>query len=230
MDELIHTIPKGKRLYNQLAKPLFINAPKLEKDISLIILDGIKNDFKIKSLKAKFGLKSSSLEHYGEREAAIINRLSESYLRIAICEELGISNIFSDDVLLDTVKTKSNCPDITQLYCNGEIGLEEVLLLKKTPGFEVFRDWLTGQVEIANDNDMNEIIYDFINEVECKTKGIGSKFPVKVLRWAVSILVGIKCPPAFGIVQSAFDSLFIDYFLEQKSPKLFLDDYYKIVK
>ena len=43
-NELIHTIPKEKTQYSHLAKPLFDNFHMLKRDISSIVLDGIKND------------------------------------------------------------------------------------------------------------------------------------------------------------------------------------------
>jgi hypothetical protein len=237
--------------YYDLAQPLYNTMMTLKKDFDKQIVKGIENDFKDKKLRERIGINAPNPKMFFSPDVTLVNRISEFYLRTIISTEVGINNIYADDVLIDLINIKLenfadrfdarvreglvkvvtayNVPSIPDLYNSGILTVTDVLELKQSEGYEIFRKWLTNEIDTIRDSDINEITASLYTEVEKKTEGFASNPIVRTLRIAASIGTGFAIDnPFIGAGLTLIDSVIIESFLKRKSAKLFLDQYKSI--
>ena len=250
LEELLHS-PGWPGDFSRIAKPLYKTMQNIPETLNQQIIKGIENDFHTPEFRHSFQLTSKSPKQFLKKESVKVDRLLEVYYRTSIAEKIGIESIFIDDVLLNVIETKMEnfvdskdyyykkglykifdtyeIPNIPMLYANGEIDLEDILILKDTDGYKVFIEWLRGEVEVT-ERDSKLLTRELINEIVKRTKNESANRIVKPLKIVGSIYAGYKLSPEVGAAITLIDNLLIDRFLTRKTPQIFLDDYVALVE
>lgn len=237
--------------FSGLSNPLFDTMKAINWTLIDTIKIGIESDFKNKGLSTKLLLSAKTPKTFFSNDAKIVNRLSETYFRTAVCNNLDITNVFMDDVLVDVINiklenfadrfdakyregflrlTKSyGVPDIPTLFINDILTLDDILRLKETSSYKVFIEWLRLVIEVRGDKESDDIVKDFINEIEKCSKTIGDLPLIKALRLATAVTASFKLTPLVGAGITLMDSIIFDYFLKKESPKVFLDEFSRLI-
>lgn len=251
IDELIMS-PGWAGDFSGLSTPLFNTMKRIDPNLITNIKVGIECDFKDKVLSSKLSLSSRTTKTFFSNDSRIVNRISETYFRTIVCNDLEITNVFMDDVLIDVLRiklenftdrfdakyrdgfmkiTKSyGLPDIPTMFVNGVITLEDILMLKEKSSYKVFVEWLRNIIEVRGDKDTDDIVKDFINEIEKRSKNIGDNPILKTLRLATAVTAGFKLTPEVGAGITLVDSIIFDFFCKKESPKVFLDEFSELIK
>ncbi|MGU3471104.1 hypothetical protein ACLBWT_08150 [Paenibacillus sp. D51F] len=238
--------------FSGLSKPLFETMKTITPSLIDNIMVGIESDFQDRSLSSRLSLSSRTPKTFFSNDAKIVNRLSETYFRTTVCNDLDITNVFMDDVLVDVINIKLEnfadrfdakyrdgflkltrsygVPDIPTLFINGKITLDDILRLKETSSFKVIVEWLRHIIEVRADKESDDIVKDFINEIDKRSKNIGDLPFIKTLRLATAVTASFKLTPLAGAGITLMDSIFFDYFCKKDSPKVFLDEFSELFK
>ena len=127
-------------------------------------------------------------------------------------------HIVNDD--FEKLMYLNDIPDIRLLYLNGNLSIKDILKLKNSKEFKVFKKWL------FNNNGNNDIVKDFYLLTQKQSKL--DTLPVKTFRFLVTTLVG-AINPIVGTGASIIDTFGIDT-LKGLTPNMFFDKISRNIK
>jgi hypothetical protein len=114
------------------------------------------------------------------------------------------------------ILTLSGVPDLGTALFSKKLSIQKLLELRHSKDAVRFRQWLAK----ADPKDGTELEKLFVSSIS--HAGIGSSWPVKVLRFALTnAWAGLEL--VSGFLAGAVDSFFVDSWLKGYSPKLYLD-------
>jgi hypothetical protein len=131
----------------------------------------------------------------------------------------GIGSTYLDGFLY--LLELNNIPDIGKAIYTDSLSLPDIWEIREGENSKEFRKWLRK----ATTKDAKEIVKLYIESLKNKT--LINSLPLKILRFAITSLVGAINPP-IGLSVSAIDSFFVEKWLSGFSPRLFLDELSKI--
>ncbi|WP_018479351.1 SEC-C metal-binding domain-containing protein [Pontibacter roseus] len=116
--------------------------------------------------------------------------------------------------LFDRILTDKAIPDLTNLYIDKHLLIDDVLSMRDNISGKKFRTWL----ESINYNKA-----EVYRQLLSRTRNITDATLTKIIRWAYPNIVGMV-EPISGTIVSVVDSFLLDKVLKGWHPNFFLDD------
>lgn len=116
--------------------------------------------------------------------------------------------------LFSRIIKDKNIPDLTNLYTENLISIEEIISIKNNFSGKKFRNWFN-----SSDYNQPEIYRQLLKGPKKTTNAMLTRF----IRWSFTNLIGI-IDPISGIAASTVDSFVVNKILNGWHPNFFLDD------
>lgn len=201
-------------------KTIIENSIKYDKDYSKELVHAIAKDIEDKFIKEKLKIDSPSATCILKKDIPYINAFCEANRGLYIATEIGICNVYLDDIIRDIICTKVDkiqavikavdfnkllkmyeVPDIELMLLYGYLTLEDILLIKESSDFKTFQKWFFSPE--ANDKD---IVKAYINTIKKRTK---EPIIVKSIMLFLSTVLGL-INPILGLGVSSIDAFILD--------------------
>ncbi len=225
-----------------LLKPLVFKAEAFKTEIdgawfSHLAQEEIYSDFRNKNITEFLRFQNTYDNTIVKNEDIVpLMRLNYANKSLIYQSELNIKNLSTESSIQNLVNIKVNpilnqkkseplelfskiikdkqIPDLTDLYTQNLITIEEIISLKNNISGKKFRDWFE-----SSDYDKAKIYRELLS----RPKGITDLILTKFVRWSIPTLTGI-INPILGAVASSVDSFIVDKILKGWHPNFFLDD------
>jgi hypothetical protein len=116
--------------------------------------------------------------------------------------------------LFRDIITQKQIPDLTELFLNNIISIDDILSFRSNVSGKKFREWL---------DDANYNKSEVYKQIMSSKKDITDKMMTKLVRWIYPKLIGMA-NPSLGLIVSAVDSFILGKMLKGWHPNFFLDD------
>jgi hypothetical protein len=235
--------------YKTISKSLFNNRLDSNNDEMVFRIEKeIKKDILNPIFRDKYKLSTKKTTQIYPQDVPVINRFLETYRRIYTAGAAKINDIYSDDVLTDSLKEKAACstgktdifegfekltkvvrvPNVVEAIKSNLITTKDILEFREKKNCIEFRKWLHSNAcfELSDKENLS-IVAAYIDSLG--KKELIERLPMKALRFiatnAIGLIPGLNIVANLGV--SFFDTFVIDKFTKWK-PQLFINDYKKL--